>query len=75
MQIFTLKSNKEHKLTSRFVGVSWNRRYQKWWAKINVDGRRFDLGFYATELEAARCYNDMAKRLGRNVLNVLPTTA
>lgn len=29
-------------------------------------------GYFDDELEAARCYNDTAKKLGQNTLSVLP---
>jgi len=31
--------------------------------------------YFDGELEAARCYNEAAKKLGRDTLNVLPETA
>jgi hypothetical protein len=71
VQMLYLKSAKEHKRTSRFVGVAWDRRRGAWWAKINVEGRRLDLGLHADEVEAAKAYNKVAAKLGRPT-NFLP---
>jgi hypothetical protein len=63
MQIFRLKSNREYNHSSEFLGVSWNKQYQKWRAAIVVDGRKKILGYCDDEREAAR-----------NVLNILAAT-
>jgi D-serine deaminase-like pyridoxal phosphate-dependent protein len=69
LQIITPRKDPK-KRTSRFVGVSWNRQYQKWWAKVTAEGKRYDLGFFADEVEAARAYNAVARKFGRP-LNVI----
>ena len=38
MQTLWLKSNKEHKRTSSYLGVSWDAKRNAWWAKLNVNG-------------------------------------
>jgi hypothetical protein len=48
--------------SSRFKGVAWhNRGY--WWAYINKDGKRHNLGYYDDEVEAAKAYNNAALEL------------
>jgi hypothetical protein len=60
------------KASSRHVGVSykwcWNdgRRYERrrpWQARIKFHGEHIYLGFFATELEAAKAYNEKAREL------------
>ncbi len=70
VQMLYLKSAKEHVRTSKFIGVSWDKRRGAWWAKINVNGQRIDLGLHESEVGAAKKYNEAAKKFGRptNVL-------
>jgi hypothetical protein len=39
--------------TSRFRGVSWDRKSQKWYAKAKLNGRQHALGLYEREEDAA----------------------
>jgi hypothetical protein len=48
--------------TSRFIGVSFVERYQKFIAQIKADGRIINLGYYADEEKAARA-RDAATRV------------
>ena len=42
--------------TSGFKGVSYARKKRKWWARINVDGKRRSLGLFDTPEQAAEIY-------------------
>jgi hypothetical protein len=46
--------------SSRYRGVCWNKRENKWNARINVDGKQIDLGHFISEHEAALVYNKAA---------------
>jgi hypothetical protein len=74
MQILKLKSNREYKHSSKYLGVNWDKQYQKWRASIVVDGRKRILCYSDDETEAARAYNIAATRHGRNYLNILAAT-
>lgn len=48
---------------SGYKGVHFHKLCGKWWAYINKDGQRYNLGFFDNPKEAARAYNEAAKRL------------
>jgi hypothetical protein len=48
--------------TSGFKGVSWYKRYRKWQVAIRIDGERKYLGYFSNKVEAARAYDNAAKR-------------
>lgn len=48
--------------SSRFKGVHWHKRHQKWMAKIKINGRIQHLGYHKTEQEAAAAYDLAAKQ-------------
>jgi len=66
------KSGFEKKYSSKFRGVDWFKSKNAWRASINENGRKKVLGYFDSETEAARCYNEASKRLGRDILNILP---
>lgn len=49
-------SPRKHSL-SKYKGVTWNARDGKWYAQIGLDGKGTYLGYFDTEVEAAKAYN------------------
>lgn len=47
---------------SRFKGVSRDKRRGKWTARIVINYRVICLGYFKSEIKAARVYNEAAKR-------------
>ena len=46
------------KLTSLYRGVKWAKEAGKWKAQLGVNGTRYNLGSFVTELDAARAYDE-----------------
>ena len=44
--------NLKKESSSKYIGVSWNKREQKWRAYIYIDGKQKHLGYYIDEDEA-----------------------
>ena len=50
-------TNKKHlNSTSKYIGVSWNKRDKKWRADIWINGKLKYLGYFTNELKAAESY-------------------
>jgi len=58
LQIITHRENcsKDKKGSSKYTGVSWYKRCNKWQAIININGQNKPLGYFKTELEASEAY-------------------
>lgn len=46
--------------SSKYLGVGWFKLTNKWRAEIRVNKKKFSLGFFADENEAAMAYNNAA---------------
>lgn len=47
--------------SSQYKGVSWSKEKRKWVSYINLNKQRKTLGYFKEEVDAARCYDDIAK--------------
>jgi len=58
-----MNRRKRTKCSSKYKGVHWNKSHKKWYAMIRLRGRVEWLGSFNCEVEAAKAYNQAAKRL------------
>lgn len=62
-QLNQANSRKHKPGTSRFKGVCWSRKANKWRAYVSVDRRQIHIGLYEEEMAAAQAYDLKAKEL------------
>jgi hypothetical protein len=53
--------NKCGEAGSKYRGVSWHKKNNKWDAHINYDGKKHHFGYFEDEEEAARAYDKAAR--------------
>lgn len=51
------------KRTSKYRGVGYNQQHRRWIAWLHQAGRKTHLGMFASEEEAARAYDERAKKV------------
>lgn len=49
--------------SSKFVGVSWNKRAKKWMSSIRIKGKLKYLGYFDDEVEASNAYQKELEKL------------
>ena len=49
------------KKSSQYKGVHWHKRVKQWEARITIFGNRKHIGYFRTEVGAARAYDENAK--------------
>ncbi len=54
---------------SKYRGVIWHKSNSKWEARIYENGKQRFLGYYTSEEEAARVYDDAAARMTGRAVN------
>jgi len=55
---------------SKYKGVSWSRQLKKWSAYIKINDKSRNLGYFESEVEAARAYDRAAKEFHGRFANL-----
>jgi hypothetical protein len=61
--------------SSKYTGVYWCKKSNKWVCKIRISGKKFHLGSFVDETKAAIKYDIAARELGRQVNFPLDTAS
>lgn len=59
-------SKDRNNTTSKYVGVTWHKKLNKWKAQINVNGKVKHIGYYIKEKEAAQAYQKELTKINKN---------
>lgn len=70
--VYNTKSRKGS--SSKYLGVSWKKKINKWQVLIQKDGNFKYLGVYKDEIEAAKAYNKEAAILFGEFANLNPVS-
>lgn len=57
------KAKKRTETTSKYKGVYWDKRGKRWAVSINKNNKKYHIGYFKIEVEAALAYNEKAKEL------------
>ena len=49
--------------SSKYVGVTWNKRDKKWRSEIRFNGKKKQIGLFKTEIEAHNAYQNKLKEI------------
>lgn len=56
--------------TSGYKGVTWDKARDKWYAQIEVNGKRIFLGRYKIVVEAAQAYDRAARKYAKDFASI-----
>ena len=48
--------------TGKFKGVTWSKGRKKWFVRLRCAGKRISIGFFDDQIEAAKAYDEAAKK-------------
>jgi len=51
---------------SKYKGLTWHKARRKWNARIRKNGKTYSLGYFDSQIPAAKAYDTAAKKLHKN---------
>jgi len=67
-------ADKRKNCTSKYKGVSWDKRRRKWEARLMLNGKNLFLGYFNNEDDAGQAVNDKIRELGFEEVSVMNDT-
>jgi len=61
-----INRSKAKNMTSKFIGVYYNKEKQKWKSAITVNGEKIFIGYYDKEIDAAKARDKVAAKSFKN---------
>ena len=58
-------SKKSKESSSPYKGVHWHIKSKKWESTITINGKVKHIGYFSDEIEAAKAYDQVARKLHR----------
>jgi len=55
-------NRRKQKSSSQFKGVTWYGRKSKWQSQIRFEGKQKHLGYFNSEIDAAKAYDVAARK-------------
>lgn len=65
-----MNTTKRKRTTSKYKGVGWHKKSNLWRAYIQFNYKHIHIGFFMSEIEAAKAYNDRATELFKEFANL-----
>ena len=62
-----MNSPKWNSCSSKFKGVSWHKGNNKWISNIGFNNKQIFLGYFKSEIDAAKAYNEKLKNYLKNM--------
>jgi hypothetical protein len=55
--VFIFVCFEDKNYTSQYTGVSWNKQTQKWLASVNHKNKKYHIGYFENDEDAAKAVN------------------